>query len=243
MTSALQERPRTALDLLFGPGNDAPAALARQIVSAGADGNLGRALESLPRATREAAVREATATAAGLLDVDLIGVLVAGWRKHHDLIGAARRTVAAPGSTELVDMAAHQVTMSQHPSVTVLVDGVRVATLQFGLSLEFLVNAMVAGVGAGRLVALHSGRCDITATLAVQGTNVLTKQAHFKLPGVVPLSPGIRLLSARHYPGPAESAGDNHPPQATPAREGTVQVSPAPRRPGTAAPLPGDWTY
>jgi hypothetical protein len=140
-------------------------------------------------------------------------------------------------------MAAHQVTMSQHPSVTVLVDGVRVATLQLGLSLEFLVNAMVAGIGAGRLVALHSGRCDITATLAVQGTNVLTKQAHFKLPGLVPLSPGIRLLSTRHYPGQAESAGDNHPQQAAHAREGTVQVSPAPRRPGTAAPLPGDWTY
>ncbi len=138
-------------------------------------------------------------------------MLVAGWRKHHDLIGVSQRTVAAPGSTELVDMAAHQVTVSQHPSVTVLIYGVRVATRQFGLSLEFLVNAMVAGVGAGRLVALHSGRCDITATLAVQGTNVLTKQAHFKLPGVVPLSPGIRLLSARHYPGQAESAGDNHP--------------------------------
>ena len=59
MTSAQQERPRTALDLLFGPGNNAPAALAQQIVSAGTDGNLGRALESLPQATREAAVREA----------------------------------------------------------------------------------------------------------------------------------------------------------------------------------------
>src|SRR5947209_14596005 len=117
MTSALEDRPRTALDLLFGPGNNAPAALAQQIVSAGTDGNLGRALESLPQATREAAVREATATAAGLLDVDLSGVLVAGWRKHHDLIGAARRTVAVPGSVELVDMAAHQVTLNQHPSV------------------------------------------------------------------------------------------------------------------------------
>ena len=243
MTSALQERPPTALDLLFGPGNDAPAALTQQIVSAGTDGNLGRALESLPRATREAAAREAAAAAAGLLDVDLIGVLVAGWRKHHNLTSAARRTVAAPSSIELVDMAAHQVTMSQHPSVTVLVDGVRVATLQFGLSLGFLVNAMVAGVGAGRLVALHSGRCDITATLAVQGTTVLTKQAHFKLPGVVPLSPGIRLLSARHYPEQTDSPGDNHPQQAAPAREGTVQVSPVPRKPGTAAPLPGDWTY
>ena len=243
MTPVMQERPHTALDLLFGPGHDAPTALAQQIVSAETDQNLGRALESLPQATREAAVREATAAAAGLLDVDLIGVLVGGWRKHHDLIGAARRTLAAPGSTELVDMAAHQVTMSQHPLVTVLVDGARVATLQLGLSLKFLVNAMVAGISAGRLVALHSGRCDITATLAVQGTDVLTKQGHFTLPGVVPLSPGIRLLSATQYPGQAESAGDNHPHQAAPAREGNFQASRAPRRPGTAAPLPGDWRY
>src|SRR6266567_6301206 len=228
MTSAQQERPRTALDLLFGPGNDTPEALAHQIVSAGTDGNVGRALENLPRATREAAVREATATAAGLLDVDLIGVLAAGWRKHHDLTGAAQRTIAAPGSTELVDMAAHQVTMTQHPSVTVLVDDLQVATIQLDLSLMLKVNAMVAGIAAGRLVALHSGRCDITATLAIQGTNVLTKQAHLKLPGAVPLSPGIRLLAARHYrssAGQAESVSDDHAQQAAPAREGTVHLS------------------
>jgi hypothetical protein len=246
MTSAQQERPRTALDLLFGPGNDTPEALAHQIVSAGTDGNLGRALENLPKATREAAVREATATAAGLLDVDLIGVLAAGWRKHHDLTGAAQRTIAAPGSTELVDMAAHQVTMTQHPSVTVLVDGLQVATIQLDVSLVLKVNAMVAGIAAGRLVALHSGRCDITATLAIPGTNVLTKQAHLKLPGAVPLSPGIRLLAAPNDAvgaGQAESASDDHAQQAAPAREGTVHLSPAPRSPGSAAPLPGNWTY
>jgi len=203
MTSALQDRPRTALDLLFGPGNNAPAALAQQIVSAGTDGDLGRALENLPRATREAAVREATATAAGLLDVDLIDVLVAGWRKHHDLIGAARRTVAAPGSVELVDMAAHQVTMSQHPSVTVLVDGVRVATLQLGLSVVFAVSALLAKISGGRLTALHSGHCDVTATLAIDGSDVVTRQAHLELPGVIQLGQGIPLLAAHDYPAGA----------------------------------------
>lgn len=40
MTSAQQERPGSALDLLFGPGNDTPEALAHQIVSAGTDGNV-----------------------------------------------------------------------------------------------------------------------------------------------------------------------------------------------------------
>src|SRR5262249_31738123 len=90
-TSALQSHPYTALDLLFGPGNDTSEALARQLMSADTGRDLGRALEELPRATREAAVRETTAAAAGLLNVDLFGGLVAGWRKHHDLTAAAQR--------------------------------------------------------------------------------------------------------------------------------------------------------
>jgi hypothetical protein len=45
-----------------------------------------------------------------------------------------------------------------------------------------------------------SGRCDITATLAVQGISVLTRQAHLIPPGSFPLSPGIRLLAGGSYP-------------------------------------------
>jgi hypothetical protein len=71
-----------------------------------------------------------------------------------------------------------------------------VPVIQLGLSVVMRVHAMTAGISAGRLVALHSGRCDITATLAVQGINVLSRQAHLMLPGVIPLSPGIRLLAA-----------------------------------------------
>jgi hypothetical protein len=59
---------------------------------------------------------------------------------------------------------------------------------------------------AGSLAVLHSGRCDITATLAVQGINVLTRQAHLMLAGVIPLSPGIRLLAAGSYPVSARSS-------------------------------------
>jgi hypothetical protein len=194
------ERPHTAFGLLFGPGSDTPQGLSSQILSADAGGNLGRALENLPRAAREAAIREATAAAAGFMDVDLIGALVAGWRQHHDLTAAAQRTLAAPGTIELVDMAVHQITMNQHPSVIVLADGLQAAAIQLGLSVVLRVNAMTAGIGAGRLVALHSGRCDITATLAVQGISVLTRQAHLMLPGVIPVSPGIRLLAAGNYP-------------------------------------------
>ena len=124
-----------------------------------------------------------------------------GWREHRDIVSAARRTLAAPGSTELVSMSAHEVTLDQRPSVSVLVDGQRVATLELGLSVVFDVNALLLGISGGRLVAVHSGRCEITVTLAVQGTDLLVRRAHLELPGVMGLKEAVRLLPASEYPG------------------------------------------
>jgi hypothetical protein len=161
--------------------------------------------------TGEAAGREVRPRRQDCWHVSLIGVLVAGWRGHHDLTSAARRTCRPHGSTELVQLATHRVITTQRPSVTVLVDGDRVATLQLDLSLVFDVSALLAGISAGRLVALHSGRCDVTATLAIQGADVVTRQSQLELAGAIPLSLGIRLLSERitypirnrQQPGPA----------------------------------------
>lgn len=206
MTTVGEGSTPTALDLLFGPDADAAEILAGEIMSSGGVRNLSRALADLSETTRKAAVHEAAATVAALLKVDLIGVLVRGWREHRDIVSAARQTLAAPGSTELVSMSAHEVTVDQRPSVRVLVDGQRVATLELGLSIVFDVNALLLGINGGRLVAVHSGRCEITATLAVQGTDLLVRHAHLELRGVIPMQRGIRLLPSGEYP-PGEITG------------------------------------
>jgi hypothetical protein len=154
----------------------------RKILSPGGDQNLGRALAHLPEMTRNAAVQEAATAAAALLKVDLIDVLARGWREHRDIVAAARRTLAAPVSTELVSMATHEITVEQRPSVNVLVDGQEVATLELGLSIVFDVSALLLGISGGRIIAVRSGRCEITGTLAVQGTALLVKRAHLELP-------------------------------------------------------------
>jgi len=208
MTSAGEGSTPTALDLLFGPGTNAAETLADEILSPGGDQNLGRALAHLPEMTRKAAVQEAATTAAALLKVDLIDVLARGWREHREIVAAARRTLAAPLSTELVSMATHQVTLEQRPSVSVLVDGQKVATLELGLSIVFDVNALLLGISGGRLIAVHSGRCEITGTLAVQGTDLLVKRTHLELPGVISLRRGIRLLPIGEYPAGDYSPGE-----------------------------------
>jgi len=195
MTPPPQDPPQTVLDLLSTPGEDSFRA-----VLPGATEDLGHALENVPATLREAAVRETANAAEGLLDIDLIGLLVSGWQKHREIIAAAQRTVAAPGSFELVDLATHQITATQYPAVNLLVDNHRVATVELGLSVVFDISALVAGIRGGRLVAVHSGRCDVTATLAIQGTKVISRQVHLELPGTIPLGRGIRLLAGNGHP-------------------------------------------
>lgn len=173
-------------------------------------------LGSLPPAARATAVREAATVASDLLQVDLIGVLVGGWREYRDIVAAARATLAKPGSTELVSMATHEVSVSQHPSVSVLVDNRRVAVLQLDLSIVFDVSALLAVISGGYLIAIDSGRCDVTVTLAVQGTELITRRAYLELPGVIKVGHAIRLLPVGDYPV-GTNAGGEHPPGPTAA--------------------------
>ena len=207
MTTAAPDGPLTAADLLFGSSAGAPEALARQISSVGRAQSLGRALERLPRVTREAAIREAAAAAAALLKVDLIDVLVSGWRDHRDITAAARRTLVTPASKELVGLAPHRVTTIQQPAVSILVDGRRVHTLQLGLSILLDVTGLVAGVAVGRLAGVHSGRCEIGVALTVHEIEILTRRSHLELPGVIALKSGVRLLPASEYPVSMHSTG------------------------------------
>ena len=210
----------TAADLLFGSTRDAHEALARHVMSAR---TMARAFARLPRVTREAAVHEAAVAAVGLLKVDLMEVLVTGWREHRDIFSAARRTLDMPGSKELVGLAPHRITTVQQPAVSILVDGHRVHTLQLGLSIFFEVTGLVAGIHAGRLAAIHAGRGDVGVALTVHELEVLTKRSHLELPGVKSLKRGFRLLPASEYP------------DKSPAYSGR----PAPWRPVPGRPVPG----
>jgi hypothetical protein len=125
MTHSMSAPPRTALALLFGPDGDTRAAIAQHLLSADTGAEIRGALDRLPPLTREAAIGQVTKAAAELLDVNLADVVAAGWRKYTDLTTSARRTLAVPGSTELVDLASHRITAAQEPYVRLLVDGIR----------------------------------------------------------------------------------------------------------------------
>jgi len=214
--------PDSALTLLFGPGDRNPE-LMDTILTASNGGDLDRALKKLPPPTRDVAAREVTTATAELLDINLVDVLLRGWREYADLTSAARRTLAAPDTSELVSLTSHRVRMSQQPSVAVLVDGRQVADLRLGLSLVFEVKAVLARVRAGQLVAVVSGNCDVTATLAIDDVDIVSKQAQFELPGEAALTKPLRLLPARDYP-PGDDGAKMADAAAAVSPDGTVHT-------------------
>jgi hypothetical protein len=230
MTTAGPDGVLTAADLLFGSSEDAHEALTRHVMASGR--SLARALVRLPRMTREAAVREAAVAAAGLLKVDLMDVLVAGWREHRDIYSAARRTLATPGSKELVGLAPHRVSTVQQPAVSILVDGHRVHTLQLGLSIIFEVTGLVAGVSAGRLAGVHAGRGEIGVALTIHELEVLTKRSHLELPGAMALKSGFRLLAASEYPDEGRGHQGSQHPSGQPGSQHPSGLLPGTEQPG-----------
>ena len=178
--------------MLFGSDDDLAAAGGRRLTD-WIEKNVGGVLGGLSPATRAAAAGEITATAAPSLNVNLINVVAGGWRRYKKITDAARGTLAASGSTELLPLATHQITVTSDPDVTVLVDGYRVATLQLSLSIVCDVQPMLVRISAG-LVCIESGRCDVTSSLAIAEAETTSRTVRFGLPGVVPLRGGLRLL-------------------------------------------------
>jgi hypothetical protein len=184
--------PVTACDVLFGGVDNAARALARAVTTE----RIGeRSLRHLSLAARDTAVRELSVTGADVIDLDLGSLLVSGWRKYSALLQAARRTAAEPGSREVVEIRTQRIGAASHPSVELLVDEVRVATVHFGLTLDLVVRALAAVVTRGAVVALTGGRCETTAALAIEGVTVASRTAEHDLRLMVHLGNGIPLIA------------------------------------------------
>lgn len=195
MSTATATTPISASVFLFGDGEEGISALAGSLDEQGVLGSLGSALTKLSGAGMQAVGEQVATVAHGLLDLDLGDLLTHGWQRFDDLTDAARRTVENPGSREVVDLVTHTISSSSTPHVEVFVDEVRVATLGFDLDLGLTVKGAVATVYGGRMVALHTGVCDVVGSISAQGRQLVSREAQFRLPLLLGLGTGIPLLA------------------------------------------------
>ena len=128
--------------------------------------------------------------------MDLCAVAVKAWRTHSTILAAARRTAQSPHTREPVEVATHDVSWAQEPYVEAFfVDGIRAATVHFeeaALGLE--VTSLVVAIAGGRLTAVHSGRCEVVASLTAEGRMLAKRATQVELPLVLRLGDGIPLI-------------------------------------------------
>jgi len=193
--AATTAQPLTAAALIFGAG-DAAAQVGAVLRAKSVVASLGGPVAALSRDLHVAVHDESARAGAGLFDLPVVTLLLKCLRTNENLREAARHTLAAPGASETVELAAHSFTQEYTPSLDVFVDGVPLGSIAFALTVEFAVKSLVAVVRGERLCALRSGDCDISATLAVQGIDALWRKTRLDLGLVVPLGDdGIALLS------------------------------------------------
>lgn len=197
----------TARAMIFGAPENAAAALS-QAISSGR--SVYPALQGLSAPTRDAAIREISSVGAELLDLDLGSLLVMGWRKYSTLVQAARRTAAMPGREEIVDIVTHRVEVGCHPSVELLINDIRMMVVDLDLTLEFEIKALTAVLKAGRIVALDCGRCETTASVALEGIPIATRTTEFDLRLLIHLGVGIPLLPTQEPAMPFPAPGPSH---------------------------------
>ncbi|MGH3615535.1 MAG: hypothetical protein ACRDRK_23635 [Pseudonocardia sp.] len=139
----------------------------------------------------------------GLLDIDLGGLIVAGWSRYRELIAAAERTRDTPGQPEDVVLADHQITSTHHPSIEVVVDGRSAATLQFELTVSLELWGVSAIVESGVLVALRCGDVVAGARLSLWGRELARRDVTCVVGALVRLDRGIALVPGGAVPDPS----------------------------------------
>jgi len=184
----------TVRAVLFGD-SDPGAAVAATPAWGTVLSGLGGVLLTLSPPGQAQLVAEVSRAIGGLVNLDVVEVLVGGWRKHRALHAAAERTKPSPGGTEQVALTSHQITTTHRPYLDINVNGKKRATVHFDLGLTLVVDTMIGTVHHARLVAVQGGRCTVTAGLGCEGVPLASRQVVLDPHLVLRLADGIPLLA------------------------------------------------
>jgi len=210
MSSGVFGAPLTVRTVLLGDSGD--TSLGRKLTEQGVARSAIGGMRRLSAAALHTVDQEIGAVASGLLELNLDDILLAGWRKYSALTDAARRTLAAPTSEEVLQLATHRVTSVYLPRVDLFVDDQKITTVEFDLTMVFDLTGLAAVVKAGDLIALQSGECLVTATLSLEQARLAERRAKLDFAQQMRLNPPLSLIDKASTGRPAVSRTSNEAP-------------------------------
>ena len=141
------------------------------------------------------------------LSLSLLDLAVDGWKKFDELVAAARRTHENAAARETVKLVTHKIECSHPWTVQVFVNGKPAGTVEVELTVCFDMDLVVLVVQQGRIAAVESGRCTITAALEIARTEVIKRQARFDLRLRISFGHGLILAGPGAHGVPAQPVG------------------------------------
>jgi hypothetical protein len=194
MPSETRTCPRLLGEALFGPDHPERGIQRELLADPAVLAGLAAAAVLSPMG-RDLAAQEVARAISGLLSIDVVDVVLGGWRRQRDLQDAARRTLDDPGDHELVRLGAHCIEMRERPTVDVIVDGIPATTLDLDISITALVDTLVARVESGQLTAIESGKVTVTGKVKVRQITIAQSTCVLDAAIDIPLRTGIPLLT------------------------------------------------
>ena len=140
-------------------------------------------------------VRDAVAEKSrDLLDLNVVDVIVACWKKYMDIAEYADRKKYGPEEEILAPLATHTVKSQHHPYIQIFLKEREVGRVTFDLDFSLILEGFVLKIRDARIVEIHTGSGEGEGALSLAEVSIWKRElkpVHF--PGRLSLGHGIPL--------------------------------------------------
>jgi hypothetical protein len=166
VSASTLEAPVTARTMLFG--DEDLSDLGRRLEDADVLGASRDRLATAGGSVWRSAHDELAGLVAGVLDVDVAAVTLAGWRADAELPEAGQ-LARDWGETALVPLGDRDISLVQHPQVDLVFGDVTLVAVRFELRVDIKARGVAGVVRDGVPVALAGGTCEVAVAFSAAG--------------------------------------------------------------------------
>ena len=128
-----------------------------------------------------------------LLDINVVDVLVGGWKAHQDVHRELGRTATDPSRTAMVGLTHHTIDSTHTPAIELRAQGRKVLEVSFPVELTLEIDAVRLTIRGGAIREIHPGEVKVRGTMKLENTVVLERQlSAITLPGRIVLDAPAR---------------------------------------------------
>lgn len=129
-----------------------------------------------------------------LMDVSLVGVMGAAWKKYEALLKYADSEKYPPDEMILAPLAEHTLTSEHHPYLEILINDQSVVKIEFTITLALSLDGFVLKIQDTKIKGIQVGSIEGNGTITM-GETVLVEKGFdaISIPGSIDLGEGIPI--------------------------------------------------